>query len=255
MTSTPNLRASCFNKYSRTVVLLQHIVFTASKSESISVVIRMSSKVPFSAIKFINSAVTLNTYRPFATFSNKATSTSRSGSLLLDVKAGEHSRQSCWVSWINAGKLSESLANWLIRESWDTIKIHFYNLECMRSYLTQLNCPSFSFNVCTSLTQNSKKKFNELWFPWVSLYPGVWMCLNTKGSTIAIAITGKLPRPKKRRRKKKNIEGDLQCLAYCFHCCVFGLSDTKDLFTAACRRLWIMFSFISLWFVPLWKHT
>ena len=71
------------------------------------------------------------------------------------------------------------------------------------------------------------------------------MCLNTRGSTIAIAITGKLPRPKKKGRKK-NIEGDLQCLAYCFHCSVFGLSDTKDLFTAACRRLWIMFSFISL---------
>lgn len=30
------------------------------------------------------------------------------------------------------------------------------------------------------------------------------MCLNTKGSTIAIAITGKLPRSKKRRRKKKH---------------------------------------------------
>lgn len=163
MTSTPNLRASCFNKYSRTVVLLQHIVFTASKSESISVVIRMSSKGPFSAIKFINSAVTLNTYRPFATFSNKATSTSRSGSLLLDVKAGEHSRQRCWVSWINAGKLSESLANWLIRESWDTIKIYYYNLECMRSYLTQLNCPSFSFfNVCKSLTQLPKRNSRNI---------------------------------------------------------------------------------------------
>ena len=127
MTSTPTLRASCFNKYSRTVVLLQHIVFTASKSESISVGIHTLSKVPFSAIKFINWAVTPNTYRPFATFSNKATSTSRSGSLVLDVKEGEHSRQSCWVSSINVGKLSESLAYWLIRESWDTIKIHYYN--------------------------------------------------------------------------------------------------------------------------------
>ena len=132
MTSTPNLRVSCFNKYSRgaeEAVLLQHIVFTASISESNSLLISKLSQVPSSSIKVINPAVSPNTYRPFATFSNKTTSTSRSGSLLLDVKEGEHSRQSCWVSFITAGKFSESLAYWLMRESWDTIKMHYSNLD------------------------------------------------------------------------------------------------------------------------------